>query len=275
LLKSSASAWSITGWSFTASPSTASTDPQPPSLGPRGIARVAGLVLLFLICVVPHLLSKLVLGHSAWPRRFLGWAGWIAGARVRLSGPPIRPHTLLVCNHTSWLDILVLGGATGCRFVSKDQLGHRFVHWLADQSGTLYIRRSRRKETREQALAIADALLEPRPVALFAEGTTGPGDRLLPFRPALLEAAAYAGRDIHIRPVAIDYGAAAAKVGWYEESGRDNVVRMLGRKGPLPVVIRVLDELPADRDRKALARLSSEAIDEALRPDSSRRAPAL
>jgi 1-acyl-sn-glycerol-3-phosphate acyltransferase len=232
-------------------------------------------VLLFLICVVPHLLSKLMLGRSGWPRRFLGWAGWIVGARVRLWGPQLQPHTLLVCNHTSWIDILVLGGATDCRFVSKDELGHPFVHWLADQSGTLYIRRSDRSGVRGQAIAIANALQDDRPVALFPEGTTGPGDRLLPFRPALLEAATLADRDVHIRPVAIDYGSAAPEVGWYDESGRDNVVRLLGRKGHLHITIRLLEPLPAGLDRKALARLSAEAIAAALAPASSPRAPAL
>jgi 1-acyl-sn-glycerol-3-phosphate acyltransferase len=231
--------------------------------------------LLFLFCVVPHVLSKLVVGRSGWPRRFLAWAGWIAGARVRLWGPAIRPHTLLVCNHTSWLDILVLGGATDCRFVSKDELGHPFVHWLADQSKTLYIRRSQRRETRDQALAIASALHDHRPVALFPEGTTGPGDHLLPFRPALLEAAAFADHDVHIRPVAIDYGSAAREVGWYEESGRDNVVRLLGRKGHLHIAIRLLEPLPAGHDRKALARRSADAIEAALAPASSPRAPVL
>jgi len=241
----------------------------------RAYFRIAGLVLLFLACVGPHLLSKLVLRRSRWPRRFLRGAGWIVGARVRMWGPPIRPHTLLVCNHTSWLDILVLGGATDCRFVSKAELGHPFVHWLADQSGTIYIRRERRKETRSQALAIAEALRGDRPVALFPEGTTGPGDRLLPFRPALLEAAALADANVHIRPVAIDYGAPAREVGWFEESGRDNVVRLIGRKGHLHVTIRLLEPLAPGRDRKALANMSAAAIEAALAPASSPRVAAL
>ena len=68
-----------------------------------------------------------------------------AGSSARASaveGAPVRPHTLLVANHTSWLDILVLGGATGCAFVSKDELGHGFIHWLADQNATVYVKRS-------------------------------------------------------------------------------------------------------------------------------------
>jgi 1-acyl-sn-glycerol-3-phosphate acyltransferase len=194
-------------------------------------------------------------------------------------GEPIRPHTLLVCNHTSWLDILVLGGATDCIFVSKDQLGHPFVHWLADQNRTLYVRRSERRGSKNQALAIAKALDRSRPVAIFPEGTTGPGDQLLPFRSALLEAAAYAAREIKVRPVAIDYGPAATEVGWHGESGRDNVLRLLGRSGSLPVTVRVLPPLPRGFDRKALANAARDAIADAMGahrvPASSCAPPAL
>ena len=80
-------------------------------------------------------------------------------------------------------------------------------------------------------MVIASALEGDKPVALFPEGTTGPGTHLLPFRSTLLEAANFAARDVEIRPVAIDYGAAAAEVGWWEEPGKDNVLRILGRRG--------------------------------------------
>ena len=66
------------------------------------------------------------------------------GARVRVEGEAAGPHTLLIANHVSWLDIIALGGATGCAFVSKDQLGHGFIHWLADQNRTVYVRRAQR-----------------------------------------------------------------------------------------------------------------------------------
>ena len=86
------------------------------------------------------------------------------------------------------------------------------------------MRRTRRSQSRR--------LLErDQPIALFPEGTTGPGDEMLPFRSTLLEAAAYASKDVEVRPVAIDYGEAATEVGWFDETGKDNVLRILGRKG--------------------------------------------
>lgn len=215
---------------------------------------------LFAILAPIHLVSKLLLGRSRWPRRFLAAAAWIVGARVSVEGAPIRGHTLLVANHTSWLDIVVLAGATGCAFVSKAELGHRFIHWLADQNGTVYVRRSHMKGARDQAIAIARALEGDKPVALFPEGTTGPGTQLLPFRSTLLEAANFAAKDVAVRPVALDYGAAASEIGWWEEPGKDNVLRLLGRRGTLPVTIHRLDSLGRDGDRKQLAALARDSI---------------
>jgi 1-acyl-sn-glycerol-3-phosphate acyltransferase len=207
-----------------------------------------------------HIITKRMLRRSPWPQRFLAAAGWIIGARVRVEGAPIEPHTLLIANHTSWLDIIVLGGATQCAFVSKAELGRPLIHWLADQNSTVYVKRSHVRGAKDQALAIAKALEAGQPIALFPEGTTGPGTHLLPFRSTLLEAANFAARDVAIRPVVIDYGPAAAEVGWYEEPGKDNVLRLLGRRGALPVTIRVLAPLDRGGGRKQLTKAARDAI---------------
>ncbi len=188
---------------------------------------------------------------------------------MRVSGEPIRPHTLLLANHLSWLDILVLGGATTCAFVSKDNLGHGFIHWLADQNQTLYIPRGRRSTTANQASAIAGRLDHPQPLALFPEGTTGPGDHLLPFRSSLLDAVAPAPSRVDVRPVALDYGSAASEIGWYGESGKDNVRRVLGRKGTLPTVVHILPPLERSEDRKLLAHQARDAVSATLAASSS------
>ena len=232
-------------------------------------ARIAALILLFVICVPIHLVTKLIFGWSDWPRRFLAASAWICGARVRITGKRIAPHTLLICNHTSWLDIPILGGATGCAFVSKAELGHPLVHWMAEQGDTLYVRRNHRRGSADQAKAIAEKLRDPQPLALFPEGTTGPGTHLLAFRSTLFDAVAPAPPRVQVRPVAIDYGDAAPDFGWYEEPGKDNVLRILGRARYVPVTIRILDPLEPASDRKALAQASREAIEAALA--SSRR----
>ena len=231
------------------------------------------LLLLFVAIAPVHVLTKLSLGSSGWPRRFLALAAWTVGARPAVRGDPLRPRTLLISNHLSWLDILVLGGSVGTAFVSKDNLGHGVIHWLADQNHTLYVRREDRRGSKDQALAIARAAERDQPITLFPEGTTGPGDQLLPFRSSLLEAAAHASPDVEIRPVALDYGDAASEVGWHGESGKDNVLRILGRKGRLPVTVHLLPSLDRTSDRKALAHSAREAIAQTLA--SSRGTPPL
>ena len=181
-----------------------------------------------------------------------------------VTGAPVRPHSLLVANHTSWLDIFVLASATGCAFVSKQKLGNRVIHWLADQNHTLYVKREHRRGASEQAAAIAEKLKGPQPIALFPEGTTGPGTGLLPFRPPLFAAVAPAPEGVVVRPVAIDYGPASGEVGWYEESGEANVLRILGRRGAMDVTVRLLEPLPPSQDRKLLSKQASDAIAAAL-----------
>ena len=214
-----------------------------------------------------------MLGRSPWPRRFLAGVSRIFGARARIEGSRLRPHTLIVSNHLSWFDIVVLGGATGCTFVAKDELGHPFIHWLADQNHTVYVKRTHRGAAKDQAIEVARSLERDQPVTIFAEGTTGPGTHLLPFRSALFEAVNYASKEVAIRPLALDYGSAATEVSWWEQPAMENVWGLLGRRGTIPVTIRLLDPLDRTLDRKQLAAQAREQIADALGFKSDAQSP--
>ena len=242
-------------------------------LNGRAVLRIALLLLLFAALAPTHVLTKLILRRSNWPHRFLLAAAWIVGVRARLSGHRPGRHALLIANHTSWLDILVLGGTLRATFVSKDELGHPLIHWLADQNDTVYVKRAHRKGAKDQAVALAKALEGRKPVTVFPEGTTGPGIYLLPFRSALLEAANFASRNVRVRPIAVDYGDARGQVGWFSEPGADNVKRILGRPGILPVTVHVLAPLDAGLDRKQLTHEAREAIAKKLGLTSHAHSP--
>ena len=228
--------------------------------------RLAGLVGLFLAYVPPHLLSKLLLGRSKWPPRFLRHAGLIAGIRPQMEGAPLEGRTLVIANHTSWLDILLLGGWAGTAFVSKAELKTtRLLGWFADQNRTLYIDRAARRDSHSQVQQIVSALEHRQPLAVFPEGTTSDGRHLLPFRTTLLQAVAPPPPDVNVRPVAIDYGHHAHVVGWHSgEHGMTNFRRVLGRRGTMQVTIRLLAPLSATQDRKDLARQARQSIASAL-----------
>jgi 1-acyl-sn-glycerol-3-phosphate acyltransferase len=243
---------------------TASAERQPSRLL-YGL-RLAGLIGLFFLYVPPHLLSTWLLGTSGWPPRFLRHAGIIAGVRPRLEGSPLGPHTLVVANHSSWLDILILGGWAGTAFVSKGELKHTtLLGWIADQNRTLYIDRAARGDSLGQIKRVTEALEHEQPLTVFPEGTTGSGRHLLPFRPTLLEAVAPAPSNVKVRPVAIDYGEHAELVGWHSgEPGMVNFKRVLGKRGTMPVTVHLLEPLAPSDDRKQLAKKAQQSIAAAL-----------
>ena len=251
---------------------TASAE-RPPSNLLFGL-RLAGLVVLLAACVPPHLVSKWVLRRSKWPKRFLRWGALTVGARPRVEGAPLGPHSFLVANHISWLDIMILGGWAGTAFVAKAEVESTpLIGWIANQNHTLYIDRAARRDSHDQVDRIQRALAKSQPLTIFPEGTTSSGLELLPFRSTLLEAVAPAPADVSVRPVAVDYGEHAEIVGWHSgEGGIANFKRILGHRGTMPVAIRLLDPLPATDDRKLLAREARHSIAAALsslaRPDA-------
>ena len=188
--------------------------------------------------------------------------------RTRIVGTPLKRHVLFVSNHLSWLDIMVLAGATGAAFVSKDDVARwPVIGWLARLNNTVFVARAERKAVRGQADALRSALASGQPVALFPEGTTAGGTEILPFRASLLASLFPPLPGIRVQPVALDYGEAAQEIAWVgEESAKANAGRIFARKGRLPVTIRFLEPVdPAQAaDRKALAQRSREEIVEAL-----------
>ena len=139
----------------------------------------------------------------------------LIGIRVRQHGAPLKDRPLLVVsNHVSWLDILVIGSLTPSSFIAKsDVKGWPGVGLLADLARTVYVDRARRQATGETTSAIAKRLLDGDAMILFPEGTTGDGTHILPFRSALLGAARAALVDggherVHVQPLSIAYSAA-------------------------------------------------------------------
>ena len=238
----------------------------------RLTARVAAMVAGLVACVPLHYAWKLAGRASPWPRRFLWWIGRSAGMRARVVGTPLDRNVLFVANHLSWLDILLVAGATGTAFVSKAEVAtYPLVGWLARLNNTVFVARTEKKGVRGQADALRSALATGQPVTLFPEGTTDGGPDTLPFRASLLASLFPPLPGIRVQPVALDYGAAAHDIAWVGEEGAlANARRVLSRRGTTPVLIRFLAPVdPAEAgDRKALASAARAEIHEALDPSA-------
>jgi len=219
--------------------------------------RLTALVLALLVCVPIHGLWRLLRLPSPWPRLFLGAAARICGARVRAVGKPLKRDVIYLSNHSSWLDILVLAGATGSAFVAKAELRTvPLVGWLATLNRTIFVARTDRMGIAGQIAQVAGAIAQGWAVTIFPEGTTSAADDLLPFKGSLLAALEPPPPGVMVQPVWLDYGEAGPLVAWVgDEPGQANALKILGRRGSFPATIHFLEPFdPADcADRKAIA----------------------
>jgi len=136
-----------------------------------------------------------------WARQFLRL--WRIDLQVN-GQAPARGPLLLVSNHISWLDILVLHAAGFCRFVSKaDVQRWPVIGPMATGAGTLYIARDSRRDALRVVHHMRDALARGEVVAVFPEGTTSDGLTLLPFHANLIQAAISAPSPV--MPVALQF----------------------------------------------------------------------
>ena len=121
-----------------------------------------------------------------------------AGIELSVNGLPVKDGpVLLVANHLSWLDIVVLHASRYCLFVSKADIKHwPLVGALVTAVGTLFIERESKRDALRVVHQMADALRGGDMVAVFPEGTTGPGPDLLPFHANLLQAAIATGTPV-------------------------------------------------------------------------------
>lgn len=138
---------------------------------------------------------------QAWALQLL--ALW--GIHLQVLGRPVvAGPALIVANHISWLDILVIHAARYCRFVSKsDVRDWPLIGRLATGAGTLYIERTRRRDARRMVQDMSQALREGDVLAVFPEGTTSDGRSLLPFHANLIESAIAAGAPV--QPLALGF----------------------------------------------------------------------
>ena len=121
---------------------------------------------------------------------------WAQGV-LRIMGIGLQVHgrahpgpVLLVANHISWLDIVVMLAAHYCRFVAKSELkAWPLIGPLATAAGTLYIERSSSRDALRVVHHMAERLQAGDVLAVFPEGTTGDGVAVLPFHANLLQAA--------------------------------------------------------------------------------------
>ncbi|WP_307233148.1 lysophospholipid acyltransferase family protein [Pararhizobium capsulatum] len=186
------------------------------------------------------------------PRTWHRLACRLIGIRVTVHGTPDRQRPLmLVSNHASWKDILVLGSIADVVFVAKSDVKSWPVFGLlARLQATIFVQREQKRTTGNQVNEIGQRMAAGEVVVLFPEGTTSDGNRLLEIKTSLFGGAAAAvplspTGMVHVQPMAIAYtGLHGMPMGRFHRP----LAAWPGDIGMLPHLIDVLKEGAVDVD---------------------------
>lgn len=108
-----------------------------------------------------------------------------------------RGGRLIVSNHLSYVDVLIISSLVPSIFITSVELKHTFLlGTLARSSGCLFVERRKFSGLRQEINDITRVLGQGFSVVLFPEGTTSNGDCVRQFKNSLFDAAVSAGSDI-------------------------------------------------------------------------------
>ena len=181
-------------------------------------------------------------------QRSLAWRNWIfrtwAQTIIRLLNIDVRTNDvapskpfLLVSNHLSYIDIVVLASRVDCAFIAKSEVAAwPAIGRLASWFDTIFINRNRKKdviETMQQMHRVIDAGLG---VVLFAEGTSTSGQLVGRFKSGTLDLAARRRVPVHYASISYATKPAESSAGravcwWGDMTFPDHFFRLLQLSG--------------------------------------------
>lgn len=223
------------------------------------------------LAVLQYLAVKAGRFDRAIPRLWHGFVLRLLGIRVHVLGRIAAERPLLLAsNHISWTDIMVLGAVADVNFIAKSEVsGWPGISILAYLQRSVFVERERKRKSGDQAGEIAARMRRGDAMVLFAEGSTGDGNLLLPFKSTLFGAAALAaqaeGAPVIVQPVVIAYtrfhGMPMNRqhrtfASWTGDTSLLPHLLALMREGAVDVEVHFGEPMPyeASANRKALAR---------------------
>ena len=176
---------------------------------------------------------------------------------VRVAGPLPDPPFLLVSNHLSYVDVIVLASFLPARFVAKAEVRRwPLLGPICRGFGTIFIDRSDRRDIPRVLAEIERAFDRGEGVILFPEGTSSAGESVLPFRSPLLALPARRGLPVHAAALRYDPPA----VCWWGEAMFVPHLLGLFRLERIEVTLDFAPEPVMDGDRKRLAERLHEIV---------------
>jgi 1-acyl-sn-glycerol-3-phosphate acyltransferase len=233
----------------------------------RRIVRIALLAAITTALVVAWFVGLPFTWGSARRKRawrrivFQSWARaalWICRVRVEVRGAlPLAEPCFFVANHLGYMDILVIASVLDATFVSMNELERWPVFgFMARRFGTIFVDRKRKRDIPEINRQMEAALERSDVVVLFPEGRHSRGTGVLPFRSALLEAAARTQRAVAWGVLHYATGPddppAAQSVPWVGVTFKEQVLVLLAL-GRVDARLEIGADVVRGDDRKRLA----------------------
>lgn len=251
------------------------------------IKGAAVLAIAFILLVLAAMVQTVLLVTKSsfadrLPHLYYRVFAGLLGIRIKVTGHSTEDRPLLlVSNHASWIDIIVINALMPTSFIAKREVSEWPVIGLgARLMRTFFVERARRTAARSEAREIARRMAGRLPLVLFAEGTSNDGNRVLPFRSALLGAAQMAASaepktGAWVQPMSVAYTgfngipmgrAQRPQVAWY---GDMNLIPHLwgvvtGRPIDVSVCFGKPVAVTAETDRKALAAEMEQSVRDML-----------
>lgn len=208
---------------------------------------------------------------------------------VQIGQPAMQTPVMFVANHTSYLDIPVLGSiVTGCFVAKSDVENWPVIGWLCKLQRTIFIQR-KSSQAGGQLDILRERLEEGLSLILFAEGTSTDGCHILPFKSSLfgsVQKPLKNGEPVYIQPVSITAIALGGLpmgrtlrplYAWYGNMSLAGHGWPMLKLGPMAVAVEFHPPVAATDfpDRKSLAHHCSTVVQQGVARAIAGRDPAL
>jgi 1-acyl-sn-glycerol-3-phosphate acyltransferase len=225
-------------------------------------------IILHILLVVPLCLLILVSTKNQQERIIRFWCKRLLSIfeiKVEVTGLDTylvsQKKYLMVANHISWMDIIVIQSIKPCIFVAKsDVASWPLFGWVAQMTGTIFIKRDKVSDIKKALKKMKRRLIK-RSVCIFPEGTSTSGRYLLPFKSNLFQSSIDTNKSI--LPLCLRYeqnNTYSDKAAFVDEMSLVDSINKIKQEKDIYVIVEVLQPIRPRYNRKELASYTQEMI---------------
>ena len=225
-------------------------------------------IIMHILLVVPLCLLILVSTKNQQERIIRFWCKRLLSIfeiKVEVTGLGTylinQKKYLMVANHISWMDIIVIQSIKPCIFVAKsDVASWPLFGWVAQMTGTIFIKRDKVSDIKKALKKMKRRLIK-RSVCIFPEGTSTNGRYLLPFKSNLFQSSIDTNKSI--LPLCLRYeqnNTYSDKAAFVDDMSLVDSINKIKQEKDMRVIVEVLQPIRPRYNRKELASYTQEII---------------